>query len=298
MDGVELRYAGSIALQLSVSSIRGTIRNCWFHHNQTCGIFNTGSPAPDRLTIVDNVFNDNYRWFSDRTPKIPDCNAINMTATNFICSRNLFVNNFNKNGGQLAFAAGSQGLISDNVVRQTGTVVDEITMGIETEGLGIVISGNDVENTTSNGIVVGDASDILITGNRIYTPTGNGIALIYDSELVSITGNHVRGAGLAAISIWQATAGTDESVMVVGNWFEQNISPFIDAPQNASMIADNYPPAANLCTVAQLPSAFGRAGARRIVSDATTATPGATISGGGGSVKTPVFSDGTNWIVK
>ena len=50
-------------------------------------------------------------------------------------------------------------------------------------------------------------------------------------------------------------------------------------------------------TVANLPSATDSgSGARAFVSDATGPTFGATVVGGG-AVKVPVYSDGTNWKV-
>jgi hypothetical protein len=50
-------------------------------------------------------------------------------------------------------------------------------------------------------------------------------------------------------------------------------------------------------TVANLPSAVIMGiGARSFVTDATTPSFGATVVGGG-SVATPVYSDGTNWKV-
>jgi hypothetical protein len=50
-------------------------------------------------------------------------------------------------------------------------------------------------------------------------------------------------------------------------------------------------------TVATLPSAVDSgAGARSFVTNALTPTFGATVVGGG-SVKVPVYSDGTNWKV-
>jgi hypothetical protein len=49
--------------------------------------------------------------------------------------------------------------------------------------------------------------------------------------------------------------------------------------------------------VANLPSAAeSGSGARAFVSDATAPTFGSAVVGGG-AVKTPVYSDGTNWIV-
>jgi hypothetical protein len=56
------------------------------------------------------------------------------------------------------------------------------------------------------------------------------------------------------------------------------------------------PPVVNY-TVATLPSAVDSgAGARSFVTNALTPTFGATVVGGG-SVKVPVYSDGTNWKV-
>jgi len=49
--------------------------------------------------------------------------------------------------------------------------------------------------------------------------------------------------------------------------------------------------------VADLPSAVDSgSGARAFVSDATGPTFGSAVVGGG-AVKTPVYSDGTNWLV-
>lgn len=50
-------------------------------------------------------------------------------------------------------------------------------------------------------------------------------------------------------------------------------------------------------TVAALPAAATAGdGARAFVTDATAPTFGATVAGGG-AVHTPVYSDGTNWLV-
>ena len=56
-------------------------------------------------------------------------------------------------------------------------------------------------------------------------------------------------------------------------------------------------PALTIYTVATLPSAAtSGVGARAFVSDALTPTFGSTVVTGG-AVKTPVYSDGTNWKV-
>ena len=56
-------------------------------------------------------------------------------------------------------------------------------------------------------------------------------------------------------------------------------------------------PALTVYTVATLPSAAtSGAGARSFVSDASAPTFGSTVAGGG-AVKIPVYSDGTNWKV-
>jgi hypothetical protein len=61
--------------------------------------------------------------------------------------------------------------------------------------------------------------------------------------------------------------------------------------------ASSIVPAVTNYTVATLPSAAtSGAGARAFVTNALTPTFGATVAGGG-SVFTPVYSDGTNWKV-
>lgn len=49
-------------------------------------------------------------------------------------------------------------------------------------------------------------------------------------------------------------------------------------------------------TYVQLPNPVGIAGARAFITDGSTATFAATVTGGG-SNKVPVYSDGTNWKV-
>ena len=63
------------------------------------------------------------------------------------------------------------------------------------------------------------------------------------------------------------------------------------------LAASNYLPPTTNYTVATLPSAVTLgAGARLFVTDATAATFGATVVGGG-AVNVPVYSDGTDWKV-
>jgi hypothetical protein len=63
------------------------------------------------------------------------------------------------------------------------------------------------------------------------------------------------------------------------------------------LTASSYFPAMTNYTVATLPSAVtAGAGARSFVTDASGPTFGSTVAGGG-AVKVPVYSDGTNWKV-
>jgi hypothetical protein len=70
----------------------------------------------------------------------------------------------------------------------------------------------------------------------------------------------------------------------------------IDTTFNQLTASDVMPPLANY-TVAELPSAAtSGVGARSFVTDALTPAFGSSVVGGG-AVATPVYSDGTNWIV-
>lgn len=70
----------------------------------------------------------------------------------------------------------------------------------------------------------------------------------------------------------------------------------IDAALGQMATSDVVPALTNY-TVATLPSAAtSGAGARSFVTDATAPEFGSAVIGGG-TVKTPVYSDGTNWIV-
>jgi hypothetical protein len=63
------------------------------------------------------------------------------------------------------------------------------------------------------------------------------------------------------------------------------------------LTASGYLPPMTNYTVATLPSAAtAGAGARSFVTDASGPTFGSTVAGGG-TVKVPVYSDGTNWKV-
>ena len=65
----------------------------------------------------------------------------------------------------------------------------------------------------------------------------------------------------------------------------------------AQLVVSGIIPATTNYTVATLPSAVtSGVGARSFVTDASGPTFGATVAGGG-AVKVPVYSDGTNWKV-
>jgi hypothetical protein len=70
----------------------------------------------------------------------------------------------------------------------------------------------------------------------------------------------------------------------------------IDSTFNQLSVSDITPPLTNY-TVATLPSAAtSGVGARSFVTNALTPTFGSAVVGGG-AVATPVYSNGTNWIV-
>lgn len=70
----------------------------------------------------------------------------------------------------------------------------------------------------------------------------------------------------------------------------------IDSTFNQLTASDVIPPLDNY-TVATLPSAAtSGAGARSFVTDALAPAFGTAVAGGG-AVATPVYSDGTNWVV-
>ena len=64
-----------------------------------------------------------------------------------------------------------------------------------------------------------------------------------------------------------------------------------------SVLNDSYITNTSITTVAKLPTASSaNAGTRTFVSDSTTTTFNATVTGGGTNT-VPVFSNGTNWKV-
>ena len=81
-------------------------------------------------------------------------------------------------------------------------------------------------------------------------------------------------------------------VRVIELYFNQLDS---QTPNQAQSYAANYFYSLNSSTVALLPAATDYKGARTFVTDAAAAPVFRAVVTGGGSVFTPVFSDGTNW---
>jgi hypothetical protein len=145
------------------------------------------------------------------------------------------------------------------------------------------LSGNVmmVMNGSSNLEVRGGIQNAIEPNNWIITGTGRVITRGgYDFRHPSTS---VIDAGLQrpAASTVQVTTGT---AGVSGDLILRNLTA------SGLTTLGTY-------TVATLPSAAANAGALAQVTDSSVTTNGSTVAGGGAN-RVPVFSDGTNWIVK
>jgi hypothetical protein len=233
----------AIVLGPSVSNVK-IIDGCNIHDNEVCGIINAGTPAPSDVLIQGNTFKNNYL----RLATLVDCNAINLDGTNIRILGNYFENNYNGHGGQIDLSDGVDGsgklysVISDNIIRRTGTVTGESTAGIEVHGSAVVISGNLVENAAFLGAIYteNDCTDNLITGNRvsgvvgIATYKGVGAA---GPRKQTIVGNHITylaGVSINGINI-DDVFGTGNEITIAGNFIHPSIPTAINGSYQTTM---------------------------------------------------------------
>lgn len=155
---------------------------------------------------------------------------------------------------------------------------------------------------------VSAAVNTLVVGN----PSGAGFSPISSSYFWTddADGHVFGGAGQAVLKAKSATNGYSAKVCAVaaigtetgvvsGNdgvgSVQHQGNDRIKFPFNTSRVDFPYPLTLPVYTVATLPSA-ATPYQRAFVSDASTPAFGATVAGGG-AVKAPVYSDGTNWKV-
>lgn len=186
-----------------------------------------------------------------------------------------------------------------------------------TTGSNNIAIGNDVAVPTAT------ASDQLVIGNLIYgtglsgtgatISTGGkiGVGIKAPAEALDVVGNikatgsitPAGGLSLDATASLALSSGNPLLVFDANDYLAYNrttndLTTYIGGTAiivtSAATIQHNKPTQQNVLTVATLPT--GVAGMRSFVSDATASTF-ASVVVGGGAIKVPVYSDGTNWLI-
>jgi hypothetical protein len=141
-------------------------------------------------------------------------------------------------------------------------------------------------------------------GNANFALGGNGgtYGVVFSANNTRIVGQHITGILLADTSqiSWfnsassSAFAGsTNLGLSHSGSTLTINQGAYGSGLGNLNLGLLNV----GTYTVATLPSASANAGAFAQVTDSNSTTNGAIVAAGG-STRVPVFSDGTNWIIK
>lgn len=150
-----------------------------------------------------------------------------------------------------------------------------------------------------NGITVGNPAGAgFAPTSSSYFWTDDEDGNVFGSDGLATVRARSASNGYGAKLVAQAAIGTETGVMSgndgVGSIQHQNTDK-IKFPFNAARIDMQTPVTLPVFAVSGLPAATV-AYQRAFVSDALAPTFGATVAGGG-TVKVPVYSDGTNWKV-
>lgn len=187
--------------------------------------------------------------------------------------------NITGGGGLVAFFGGNPNLITINnasarvIVKNAVTVAPVLTAGNANFVDSIVISSG----ATSNALTSSAGTIVTLANSQFIVPSFNNVARVSLSGFYSIF-NSVYDKPNSTLIALSATGGSTDSI----DYFQR-------------INVDNVM-FTNL-TVGTLPSAStSLAGTRAFVTDALSPTFGSTVAAGG-AVKTPVYSDGTNWKV-
>lgn len=203
-----------------------------------------------------------------------------------------YVNNFVIAGNQV----GDLG----NLTTAAGLVIDHCVLG--------VVSNNTFRNTNGTPIACDYVEAVTFIGNVFLnvgqSSTGNQCILLSHTSLRNIVvGNKAQqDSGTYAQSLVAEVDGSPNHNVVLENviFGMANLYVFVGANSWSSRSGNGTLPRTFPLTVATLPAAADAgAGARAYVTDsnATLAAGLGNTVAGGGSNKTPVFSDGTNWKI-
>jgi len=306
IDGITIKNTAAQGINIAVtgSTEHTVITNSTFTNIGTSGpgggiICQT---TCNYLTVSNNTFNTVYgtgiavagagnaiTGNTIQTTTAGDC--INSTGTNTDVT---VTGNTCKSSGAVGIHVGGTGASIGNNTIDTATthgvqldacincsvVGNSITgagqQGIRTSGstANAIITGNMIVGSTSVGIQPTNASNVQISNNIIRNSAGGGIALNGTSVNVIATNNFITGSTGGPLS----NSGTG-NLVAYGN------------------IGDTVTSAMVFATLPACSATY--AGGLASISDSSTVTWGATITGTGTPGTTPVlgFCDGTNWTV-
>ena len=224
---------------------------------------------------------------------------------------------YNDGAGTLTIAntglGGSTGSTDNRILRSDGTggaTVQASAVTIDDSGnisgLGTISSTGamqlQVDGSTRLTINSGISTTVTIANVGIICSRGIQIA---DADLMYWNNRSVMTSPSDGVIQLRNFAGTDFNRLQFGGTTSSFPSLKRSGATLQARLADdsafaNFSMALGFVgayTVATLPSAAANDGAFARVTDSSVTTNGSTVAGGG-SGKVPVFSDGTNWIVK
>ena len=169
-------------------------------------------------------------------------------------------------------------------------LTDETGSGAAVFGTGPTLTSPVIAGSASTGILFGGSAstDVLLRKNAAVSGTPN---------LAVYSGNVGAWAVVSAATFRAGTDGIIWTAGGTGQWAALNDASSAFVGIKGSNLTATALINLGTYTVATLPSASANAGAIAQVTDANSTTNGGTVAGGG-SNRVPVFSNGTNWIVK
>lgn len=182
LENVEIRfgaYSGVFIGDDVTSPALVKILDCWLHDNggvfddagAGVGIFLGGATPPTFLTIESCLIENNHNTI---TQPNDSCGIKSHGAQRLTVRNNIFINNYNVNGGQLVVSSGAGGgafihaLLKGNIILRTGSFGGDQTGGIEVEARGVGVANNIVDGSPAAGIVFeGNGGQSSITDNIV-----------------------------------------------------------------------------------------------------------------------------------
>jgi hypothetical protein len=209
--------------------------------------------------------------------------------------------------------SGLEALLAQQVIG-LNEAIDDRTAALLVAGTGITLTYNDGAGTLTIANT-GLGGSTGSTDNRILRSDGTGGATVQNSAVTIDDNGNISGLGTVACGAITASGnialtGSNPQVGFGGSGGAG--FPYVEHSSGALNLGHTYatvlavgsnritcqqPFQLRAYTVATLPSAATHAGRWVQVTDSSVTTNGSIVAGGG-SNRVPLFSDGTNWIVK